>query len=272
MGVLNVTPDSFSDGGSYTDPDAAKRRVDELIAQGADVIDIGGESTRPGAPAVPPDVQIARVEPAIVHAAAARRALVSIDTTHPEVASFALEKGATIVNDVSLCADEQLARVVARRGASLVLMHTRGHMANMAGFSEVPENAYGDVVEDVITEWQQARLRAERAGVAPNDILFDPGIGFMKSALHSIELLKHLRSFTAGAAGIVVGPSRKSFIAKIARAAGAEAEPPPSDRLGGTIAACLYCADRGADLLRVHDVLAVRQALSVHRALGGHDA
>jgi dihydropteroate synthase len=151
-------------------------------------------------------------------------------------------------------------------------MHARGKMANMAGFSDVPDDAYGNVVEEVASEWQRARLRAERAGVARSDILFDPGIGFMKSALHSIELLRRLRSCAGDAAGVVVGPSRKSFIAKIARAAGAETEPPPEGRLGGTIAACLYCADQGADLLRVHDVRAVRQALSVHRALGGRDA
>jgi dihydropteroate synthase len=272
MGVLNVTPDSFSDGGDYVAPAAAKRRVDELLDEGADVIDIGGESTRPGAAPTPPDVQIARIEEALVHAAVERRALVSVDTTCPEVAKFALEHGATVVNDVSCGADDELARVVARRGASLVLMHARGQMSKMAGFSDVPESAYGDVVADVLAEWSQARTRAERAGVPTSDILLDPGIGFMKSAAHSLALIRNLRAFTSAAAGIVVGPSRKSFIAKTACAGGARTEPSPRDRLGGTIAACLYCADQGADVLRVHDVSQVRQALAVHHALGGRHA
>jgi len=157
MGVLNVTPDSFSDGGLYLDPQAAKRRVDELIGFGADIIDIGGESTRPGAPPVAPDEQIARIEHALVYAARERRAVVSVDTTSPQVAAHALAQGASIVNDVSCLADSALARVVAAAGASLVLMHARGSMTDMRGFSDAPGDAYADVVDDVRREWSSAR-------------------------------------------------------------------------------------------------------------------
>src|SRR5260221_10843030 len=149
MGVLNVTPDSFSDGGLYLDPLAAKRRVDELIGFGADIIDIGGESTRPGAPPIAPDQQIARIEHALVHAARERRAVVSVDTTSPQVAAYALAQGASIVNDVSCLADATLARVVADAGASLVLMHARGSMSDIRGVFEAPGDGYDDGVHDV---------------------------------------------------------------------------------------------------------------------------
>ena len=267
MGVLNATPDSFSDGGLYARPSAAKRRVDELLADGADMIDIGGESTRPGAPPVSPQEQIARIEHALVHAARERRALVSVDTTSPEVAAYALDRGASIINDVSCLADDELARVVARAGASLVIMHARGTMTDMRGFSDAPGNAYGDVVADVASEWLAARARAESAGLARRDIIFDPGIGFMKNAAHSIELLRRLGEFTPLGAPVLVGPSRKSFISKTA---GSEA--PPAERLGGTIAACLSAADAGAAILRVHDVAEVLQALLIHRAIRGSHA
>jgi len=264
MGVLNATPDSFSDGGLYLDGASAKRRVDELIAAGADIVDIGGESTRPGAAPVPADEQIARIDQALVYAARERHALVSVDTTNADVARHALAKGAAIVNDVSCLANDELARVVADTGASLVLMHARGSMSEMRGYSDAPGNAYGDVVADVADEWALARERAERKGLARCDILFDPGIGYMKNAAHSVELIARLGEFASLGAPIVVGPSRKSFIAKVASPDAA-----PGERLGGTIAACLAAVDRGAAILRVHDVFAVRQALAVHRAIGG---
>jgi dihydropteroate synthase len=267
MGVLNVTPDSFSDGGLYLDPQAAKRRVDELIAFGADIIDIGGESTRPGAPPIAPDQQIARIEHALVYAARERRAVVSIDTTSPPVAAYALAQGASIVNDVSCLADAALARTVAAAGGSLVLMHARGSMSDMRGFSDAPGDAYGDVVDDVRREWSAARQRAVAEGLDPREIVLDPGLGYMKNAAHSLALLQRLGELASLGAPIMVGPSRKSFIAKILGT-----DVAPSERLGGSIAACLAAADRGAAILRVHDVFEVRQALAIHRAIGAHHA
>jgi dihydropteroate synthase len=266
MGVLNVTPDSFSDGGAYLDAGAAKRRVDEMLAQGADIVDIGGESTRPGAAPVPADEQIARIEAALVHAAEQRRALVSIDTSSPEVARFALDRGAAVVNDVSCLLDGDLARAAADKGGSLVIMHARGRMADMPGFSDAPNDAYRDVVADVRRELGAARDRAVAAGLHPNDIVLDPGLGFMKNAMHSLELIRRLRELGSLGAPILVGPSRKSFIANAA------GDAPPADRLGGTIAACLACADAGAAILRVHDLLPVGQALTLHRLLRGGNA
>src|SRR5437868_11481505 len=195
MGVLNVTPDSFSDGGLYLDAADAKRRVDELLAARADIVDIGGESTRPGAALVPADEQIARIDRALVYAARERYALVSVDTTSVEVARHALAQGAAIVNDVSCLADDELARVVADAGASLVLMHARGPMSEMRGFSDAPGDSYGDVVRDVAREWGVARERAERRGLDRREIIFDPGLGYMKNAAHSIELIARLGEF-----------------------------------------------------------------------------
>jgi dihydropteroate synthase len=272
MGVLNATPDSFSDGGLYLGPLDAKRRVDELLAEGADIVDIGGESTRPGAEPVSADEQIARIEHALVYAARERRAVVSVDTTSAEVARFALEKGAAIINDVSCLADEELARLAARFGASLVLMHCRGSMRTMRGFSDPSGESYDDIVADVRREWIAARDRAIGQGLSASEIVLDPGLGYMKSELDSLALVQRLEELTDTGAPILVGPSRKSFIDKVAQRAGEKAAG-PGERLGGTIAVCLACAARGASVLRVHDVQAVRQALILDRAVrGGADA
>lgn len=267
MGVVNVTPDSFSDGGRYVDAEDAKSRVDEVLDEGADVVDLGAESTRPGAIPVPAQTQVARLDEVIDHAVGTRSAIVSVDTSDPEVASFALSRGASVINDVTCLARDDLARVVSAAGASLVLMHARGAMHDMIGYSSTPPDAYEDVVRDVRREWERARDRALDAGLLAQNILFDPGLGFMKNAEQSAALVRNLAEFRGLAPAIVVGPSRKSFLAKIAAATSSEGEPSPQDRLGGTIAACLACADRGATMLRVHDVFAVRQALAVHRAL-----
>jgi dihydropteroate synthase len=262
MGVLNTTPDSFSDGGRYLAADAARKRVDELLTQGADLIDIGGESTRPGAAPVPPAEQIERIRHPLLHAARERRAVVSVDTTSPEVARYALSEGASVVNDVSCLADAELAAAVAEKGGTLIIMHARGSMSKMRGYSDAPGDAYGDIVADVTREWRAARDRAAQSGLDGREIVFDPGLGYMKNAAHSLELLRRLAEFAALAAPILVGPSRKSFIAKITTSGAA-----PGERLGGTVAACLAAADRGADILRVHDVAEVRQALALHRAV-----
>jgi dihydropteroate synthase len=265
MGVVNVTPDSFYDGGRYCDVSAASAQVSRLADQGADVVDVGGESSRPGAASVGAAEQLARVEAAVRATLADGRVLVSIDTTLPEVAERVLSWGGHAVNDVSCLADADLAKVAARHGAALVIMHSRGALGNMDGFSQYPDDAYHDVVEDTVMEWQAARDRAVQAGMSPDDILFDPGLGFAKNARHSLEILRRFSELSRAGARVVVGPSRKSFIAAVDPA-------PPEARLGGTIAACLLCARRGASVLRVHDVGPVRQALAVAAAAAGREA
>lgn len=262
MGVLNVTPDSFYDGGRYVG-ERAEAHMRSLVDAGAFVVDIGGESTRPGAAPVSAKEQLERIEPAVKGAlalAGSERLWISVDTTEPEVAEAVLGWGAHVINDVSCLAQTDLARVVSKASATLVLMHTRGKMAEMAGFSQYPEHAYGDIVDDIIREWGAARERAVQAGMSARDILFDPGIGFAKSAQHSLEILRRLGQFSVLRTPMVLGPSRKSFLNLI--------DPvPPEQRLGGTVAACLYAADQGAMLLRVHDVEVVRQALRTRRVL-----
>jgi dihydropteroate synthase len=259
MGILNVTPDSFFDGGKHSGKTRSEQRVDELIAEGADIIDIGGESTRPGAAVISPEEQIERIEPAVRYAIA-QRATVSVDTSNAEVAAHALGLGAQIVNDVSCLENVALAKVVASHGATLILMHSRGSMLEMQGFSKYPENGYKDVIVEVRDEWRRARDRALQAGVILDKIWFDPGLGFQKSARHSLTLLARLDSFVAEGAPVVVGASRKSFIAS---ADGT----PPEERLGGSIAACIYAMKRGASVLRVHDVQQTLQALRLTAAL-----
>jgi dihydropteroate synthase len=255
MGVLNTTPDSFFDGGRYQDPGAARAQVDRLVAEGADIVDIGAESSRPGVASVPAEQQIARMTPALEHAVS-RGLVVSVDTTSPEVADHALSRGARIVNDVSCLARPELATVTARHGGTLVIMHCRGSMQEQAGFSVYPDEGYADVVSEVRAELCDARTRAAASGLDPACVWLDPGLGFKKNARQSFELLSRLSEFRREGAPIVVGPSRKSFLASVDGA-------PPAERLGGTIAACLLAVERGAAVLRVHDVGAVRQALGV---------
>ncbi|HET7541650.1 MAG TPA: dihydropteroate synthase [Polyangiaceae bacterium] len=254
MGVLNVTPDSFFDGGRYDNAENATQRIDQLLAGGADLIDIGAESTRPGAAAIPASEQMARLEPALSYASA-RGALISVDTASAVVARHALARGAHLVNDVSCLADEDLARACAEHGAPLIIMHARGPAASMAGFSVYPDAGYQNVVEDVRREWRAARARALAVGMSAEDIYFDPGLGFAKNAQQSYTLLARLAEFQSEGL-MVVGASRKSFLASVDGA-------PPSERLGGSVAACLLAAARGAAILRVHDVREVAQALRV---------
>ncbi|HEX8791525.1 MAG TPA: dihydropteroate synthase [Polyangiaceae bacterium] len=261
MGVCNVTPDSFSDGGRYLDLKEARSRVDQLLAEGADVVDIGGESTRPGAPPVPPKEQLARVLDVVKHAAD-RGACVSIDTTSPEVAAACLDAGACAVNDVSCLRDEQLAKIVAASGAALVIMHSRGSQTDMPGFSEYADDAYGnDVLGTVIEEWTAAATRAEAAGLEEDGAIWmDPGLGFAKNARQSLELLQRI-----GEHGlpypVLVGASRKSFLKLVDPAAG------PTERLGASIAAALHAVRAGVAMLRVHDVRATAQAIDMDRKL-----
>jgi len=263
MGVCNVTPDSFSDGGLHLTPEAARARVDELLAEGADIVDVGGESTRPGAAPVPPAEQLARVL-GVVGYAASRGACVSIDTGSPEVAAACIDAGADAVNDATCLRDESLAEVVAARGAALVLMHARGSQEKMEGFSKYPDSGYDDVVRDVCAEWEAAAGRACSLGVSRGSIVMDPGLGFAKNARQSTELLARLGEVVrAVGVPVAVGASRKSFLAVVDEGA------PPGQRIGASIAAGLHAARAGAAVLRVHDVRATRQAVDLAHRLGG---
>jgi len=256
MGVVNVTPDSFSDGGRYLDPDAAIGHGLELLEQGADLLDVGGESTRPGAAGVSVGEERARVEPVV--AALAETATVSIDTSKAEVARAALDAGASIVNDVTaLRHDPGIGALCAERGATLVLMHMQGDPRTM---QEDPR--YDDVVEDVKAFLAERMEVAVAAGVAEERIWLDPGIGFGKDLDHNLELLRRLGELRALGRPLVIGASRKSFIGKIDGS-------PVEERLGGTIASSILAAAEGADVLRVHDVAEAAQATRVASAILG---
>ncbi len=256
VGVLNVTPDSFSDGGRFLDPGAAVDHALRLASEGADLIDVGGESTRPGAPEVPEEEELRRVIPVLSRLARARFPVpVSIDTSSAVVARAALDTGAALVNDVRGLADPALARVVAEAGTPVVLMHMRGTPRDMR-----ERATYRDVVGEVRAELSAAMARAEGAGVQRERILLDPGIGFAKTAEQSMQVLARLSEFLSLGRPILVGPSRKSFIGAITGA-------PPDERLAGTLAAVTAAVLSGAAFVRVHDVAASRQAARVAAAL-----
>lgn len=256
MGVLNVTPDSFSDGGRHTDPQRAVAAGLAMAAAGADIVDVGGESTRPGAPSMPPDEEQSRVL-AVVRALARAGVLVSIDTRNAATMAAALDAGAVIVNDVSgLTHDPAAAGIVAARGCPVVLMHMRGDPATMNARA-----VYIDVAREVTDELAARIAAAEQAGIAREAIAIDPGIGFAKLAPHSLELLRRLPELAVLRRPILVGVSRKSFIGRIG------GEPDPQRRLPGSLAAGLFAVSRGAQILRVHDVPATIQALKLWNAL-----
>jgi dihydropteroate synthase len=244
MGILNVTPDSFADGGEHLDADAAIEAGVRMAAEGADIIDVGGESTRPGAQAVGAEEEMRRVLPVIEGLAATTNALISIDTYKATVAREAVARGATIINDISgLQYDPDLGRVAAETGAALVLMHTRGRSNTM-----YEQANYSDVVAEVRTELEAAIRRATTSGVPREAILLDPGLGFAKRAQHSFELLAKLDRLAALDRPLLVGPSRKSFLKE------AIGERDPADREWGTAAAVAACVLAGAHIVRVHAV------------------
>jgi dihydropteroate synthase len=259
LGVCNVTPDSFSDGGELATPEAAFARIDALVAEGADMIDVGGESSRPGAVPVSAREQLARVLEVVRHAA--QSVPVSIDTTNAEVAEACLDAGACAVNDVSCARAVDLAQVAARKNAAYFLMHARGTQQEMRDFSTYPDDAYGDVVIDVLGEWSEAAARVRDAGVT--ELVMDPGLGFAKNARHSAELLRRLREIVSSvSAPVLVGASRKSFLKSLVAD-----ESDPKDRVGASLAAALFAREGGARVLRVHDVRATRQVLDAFAAL-----
>lgn len=256
MGVLNVTPDSFSDGGRFLSPEAAVRRVGEMVAEGADWIDVGGESTRPGSQSVPGEEQIRRVLPAI-RVAVECDVVVSIDTTRADVAEAALDAGASIVNDISAGRDDPaMLPLVAERGAAVVLMHMQGTPATM---QLAPR--YDDVVGEVFEFLAQRRDAAVQAGVTRERILLDPGIGFGKTTEHNLRLMRELRRFRELGQPLLVGTSRKRFIGEVTE------RPDPADRLLGTAATVSWSIANGAAVVRVHDVSEMRQVLRMTEAM-----
>ena len=256
VGVLNVTPDSFSDGGRFLDPDAAVEQALRLASEGADLVDVGGESTRPGAPEVPEEEELRRVIPVLSRLQASRFPVpVSIDTSKAGVARAALDAGAVLVNDVRALANPAMARVVAEAGAPVVLMHMRGTPRDMRERAR-----YADLLSEVRGELRAAMDRAVKAGVQEDRIILDPGIGFAKTAEQSVEVLARLPELLSLDRPLLVGPSRKSFIGSITGA-------PAEERLAGTLAAVTAAVLGGATFLRVHDVAASRQAARVAAAL-----
>ncbi len=257
MGVLNVTSDSFSDGGNFDDPAAAVAHGERLIAEGAAILDIGGESTRPGAEPVPVPAELSHVRPLILRFAN-EKVPVSVDTRHAEVAAACVEAGASIINDVSGFRDRAMIDVAARCDAGLVVMHMLGEPKTM---QDAPH--YDDVVREVGGFLMAQAATLEAAGVARERIAIDPGIGFGKTVEHNIELLRRLPELVALGYPVVVGASRKRFIGAIT------AVEEPAERLGGSVAAALFAVEHGAHVVRVHDVAATVQALALEHVLSG---
>jgi dihydropteroate synthase len=273
MGIVNVTPDSFSDGGAFLEPDAAVKHGLSLVGEGAEILDIGGESTRPGAEPVSEQEELGRVIPVIEGlVAAGATAQISIDTSKTAVAAAALRAGASLVNDVSAFrADPEMAGLVADSGAECCLMHMLGEPRTMQGAGGVGGPQYGDVVDEV-KAFLEERLRfATGEGVSEERIMLDPGIGFGKTTAHNLELLRRLDELTELGRPIAIGTSRKAFLGRIAADAAGLAEPlDVQHRLAGTIATNVLALERGARVFRVHDVRPVREALTVAAAtLGG---
>lgn len=256
MGVLNVTPDSFSDGGELAAPADVRRRAQALVGAGASVLDVGGESTRPGSESVSPKSQIARVVPAI-DAICDLGVMISIDTTSAEVAAAALDAGATMINDISAGRhDPGMFALTARRGVPIALMHMQGEPRTMQA-----EPHYGDVLDDVREFLRERAEVAIAAGVARHRVLVDVGIGFGKSVDHNLLLLKHHKRIAELGYATLLGASRKGFIGKIT---GVDR---PADRVFGTAATVAWGVANGANLLRVHDVEAMRQTMVVIEAI-----
>jgi dihydropteroate synthase len=263
MGVLNVTPDSFSDGGRFIEPDTAVARAEQMAAEGADLIDVGGESTRPGAQPVEPDEQIRRVVPVLRAAKASLAGVVtfSIDTTRADVAAAALDAGAHVVNDVSAGRDDPgLLPLAARRGCPLVLMHMQGTPQTMQ-----LNPTYSDVTAEVKSFLRDRSGAATGAGVDPRNILLDPGIGFGKTVSHNLELLRRLGELATLGRPLVVGTSRKGFIGKVLgeQPGGADS----ASRLFGTAATVAWAVANGAGVVRVHDVGAMAQVVRMVRSI-----
>lgn len=262
MGVLNLTPDSFSDGGLWTDPQRALDRADEMVAQGAEILDLGAESTRPGggiygsgAQTVPVEEELSRLLPVLGPLRERVSVPLSVDTRKSQVAKVALDAGADLINDISCLSDPELAVIAADRGSPLVLMHSRGDLASMQ-----LETHFDDVVEEVIQDLEVAIDEACRRGLSQDQIVVDPGIGFGKNGPQNLELLRRLEELQRLGQPILVGASRKSFIGGIT-------DQPADGRLAGSLAAIAWAASQGAAMVRVHDVAETVQFLAVWQAI-----
>ncbi|HEY5894190.1 MAG TPA: dihydropteroate synthase [Chthoniobacterales bacterium] len=259
MGIVNATPDSFSDGGQFLDPDAAVEHALNLVAEGAEFIDVGGESTRPRATPVDADEEKRRVLPVIAGLRKKSDVLISVDTYKPEVAEAAIRAGANIINNIAgFGGHDEMLDVVNKTGAGIVCMHMQGNPGNM---QQSPR--YDDVVRDVKTFFDAKLTSAIVAGIDPERVVFDPGIGFGKTLEHNLTLLRHLPSLRVADRPILVGVSRKSFIGKVLGSEKME------DRFWPTVAMTAFCAQNGADILRVHDVRANYYALRMMEAIRG---
>lgn len=256
MGIVNVTADSFYDGGRYATPDRAVAHAIELVEQGADILDVGGESTRPGAAPVEEDEEIRRIIPVVTELARRVAVPISVDTTKAVVAERALDAGAAIINDVSAMRfDARMAGVVARFGAGVVLMHMQGTPQTM---QVAP--CYRDVVQEIVRFLEERMTAALEAGLAKSQIVLDPGIGFGKLLEHNLDILNHLSTFAMLNRPLLVGLSRKAFIGQIV-------DRPVDRREWGTAAAVALAVDRGAQILRVHDVAMMADVVKVASAL-----
>ncbi|MBM4184907.1 MAG: dihydropteroate synthase [Gemmatimonadetes bacterium] len=256
MGVVNVTPDSFSDGGRYLRAEDAVRHGLRLAEDGADILDVGGESTRPGSDPVSEQEELDRVVPVVEKLASASGARISIDTYKPRVAAECLAHGATLVNDVTGLSDAEMVRVARGSGAGVVIMHMRGRPKTMQ-----QDVSYRDVVVEVRDFLSERVARARAAGI--EEVIVDPGIGFGKTAAHNFELLRRLPELAMLGYPVLVGPSRKSFLGTLA------SKLPAEERLEGTLAAVALAAWNGASIVRVHDVHAAKRVVEVVDATRG---
>jgi dihydropteroate synthase len=253
MGVLNITPDSFSDGGQFYSVDAAVARTEALVTAGADIIDIGGQSTKPGAEQISLDEELNRVIPVLKAIRNITDAVISIDTTRAEVAKAAINAGGDIINDISGGTYEpEIFQVASKTNVPIILMHIRGTPATMQQLTN-----YDDVVEEIISFLSKQIEIAIKAGVKRNKIIIDPGIGFAKNYEQNLEIFHRLKELCQLNCPILVGPSRKSFIGRILN------QPDPKGRLMGTAAACSIAISQGADIVRVHDVKEIRDVVKV---------
>ncbi|MEO0079674.1 MAG: dihydropteroate synthase [candidate division WOR-3 bacterium] len=258
MGILNVTPDSFYDGGRYLEPDRAVEQGVALASDGADFIDIGAESTRPGSSPVGPKEQLARLLPVLKRLVPRVKVPISIDTSSAEVARVALAEGAAMVNDVTgFRGDPKMAKLVARTGVPCIVMHMKGSPKTMQR-----NPRYQNLMAEIYSFLAATLNRGERAGISRGQMIVDPGIGFGKLLQHNLEILRRLRELKGLGVPVLVGPSRKSFIGQVL-------DLPAEERLEGTLAACVVAARNGANILRVHDVKATLRALRLADAIGG---
>ncbi|MGB0712973.1 MAG: dihydropteroate synthase [Gammaproteobacteria bacterium] len=262
MGILNLTPDSFSDAGCFIEPPLAVERALAMVSEGADIIDIGGESTRPGAGAVSAAEEQDRVMPVIEALVPELPVPVSIDTSKAEVMAAAVAAGVGFINDVRALREPGALDVAARSGASVCLMHMQGEPRTMQAAPE-----YADVVGEVFSFLMERVRVCERAGIGGERLVLDPGFGFGKTLAHNLALLRHLERFGEGGMAVLAGISRKSMIGAIL--ADEDGPRPVEGRVHGSVAAALVAAQRGAGIIRVHDVAATADALKMHQALGG---